>query len=233
MASSRLSGECVPGDSARQALKLSDLASPFKPQRSIGCTQPEPIGRRPYGVDMTERIAMVALRDEDLVERAAGGDVDAFEALVATRLGRAFRTASAILGSEADAHDVVQEAFVATWRHLPKLRDRTRFDAWLNKMIVNRCRDALRRRRRSREVELDGALGLHSEDSMDAAGEMAALTVAFERLSVDQRHLLVMHHLHRVPVADLAKELGIPEGTTKWRLHAARAALARGLEADR
>lgn len=182
---------------------------------------------------MTERIATVAVRDEDLVERAAAGDVDAFEALVAARLNRAFRTASAILGSEADAYDVVQEAFVATWRHLPKLRDRTRFDAWLNKMIVNRCRDVLRRRRRSREVALDGALDLRSEDSMDAASDMAALTTAFERLSVDHRHLLVMHHLHRVPVADLARELGIPEGTTKWRLHAARGALTRALEADR
>lgn len=176
---------------------------------------------------------MVAVRDEDLVERAAAGDVNAFEALVAARLSRSFRTASAILGSEADAHDVVQEAFVATWRHLPKLRDRTRFDAWLNKTIVNRCRDALRRRRRSREVALDGALGLRSEEPAGAAAGMAALSSSFDRLSVGQRHLLVMHHLHRVPVADLARELGIPEGTTKWRLHAARAALTRALEADR
>jgi RNA polymerase sigma-70 factor (ECF subfamily) len=182
---------------------------------------------------MTERIGMAAVRDEDLVERAAAGDVDAFEALVAARLNRAVRTASAILGSEADAHDVVQEAFVATWRHLPKLRDRTRFDAWLNKMIVNRCRDVLRRRRRTREVNLDGALDLRSQDSTGAAAGMAALNSAFDRLSVDQRHLLVMHHLHRVPVADLARELGIPDGTTKWRLHAARAALTRALEADR
>ena len=182
---------------------------------------------------MTKRMATVALRDEDLVERAAGGDVDAFEALVAARLTRAFRTASAILGIEADAYDVVQEAFVATWRHLPKLRDHTKFDAWLNKTIVNRCRDVLRHRRRSREVALDGALDLQSEDSMGAAGDIAALTSAFEGLSVDHRHLLVMHHLHRVPVADLARELGIPEGTTKWRLHAARAALTRALEADR
>jgi len=182
---------------------------------------------------MTQRIATVAVRDEDLVERAAAGDADAFEAVVAGRLNRAYRTASAILGSEADAHDVVQDAFVATWRHLPKLRDRSRFDAWLNKMIVNRCRDVLRRQRRSREVALEVALDLSNEASMAAAGDMAALTIAFERLRVDHRHLLVMHHLHRVPVADLARELGIPEGTTKWRLHAARAALARALEADR
>lgn len=176
---------------------------------------------------------MVALRDEDLVERAVGGDSDAFEALVAARLNRAFRTASAILGIEADAYDVVQDAFVATWRHLPKLRDRTKFDAWLNKMILNRCRDVLRRRRRSREVTLDRALDLRSEDSTGGPADMAALTSAFEGLSVENRHLLVMHHLHRVPVADLARELGIPEGTTKWRLHAARAALTRALEADR
>ena len=190
-------------------------------------------GGRPYGVDVTKRIDIAAPRDDDLVERAAAGDVDAFEVLVASRLNRAVRTASAILGSEADAHDVVQEAFVATWRHLPKLRDRSRFDPWLNKMIVNRCRDALRRRRRSREVDLDGALALQSEDATAAAAGMAALHSAFDRLSVDHRHLLVMHHLHRVPVADLARELGIPEGTAKWRLHAARAALTRELEADR
>ena len=57
------------------------------------------MGGRLYGVEVTERIGMVAVRDEDLVERAAGGDIDAFEALVASRLNRAFRTASAILGS--------------------------------------------------------------------------------------------------------------------------------------
>lgn len=176
---------------------------------------------------------MVAVLDEDLVERAARGDVDAFEALVAARLSRAFRTASAILGSEADAHDAVQEAFVATWRHLPKLRDPARFDAWLNRTVVNRCRDVQRRRRRSQEVALDGALELPGDDSLDAGDDMVALTTAFDGLSVDHRHLLVMHHLHRVPVADLAKELGIPEGTTKCRLHAARAALTRALEANR
>lgn len=215
------------------ALSLTAARPKRRHQPSLGSTQREPLGGRPYGVDMTERMVVAAVRDVDLVEQAAGGDADAFEALVAARLNRAYRTASAILGSEADAYDVVQDAFVAIWRHLPKLRDRTKFDAWLNKMIVNRCRDVLRQRRRSREVALDGALDLQSEDSIGRAADMAAITTAFERLSVGHRHLLVMHHLHRVPVADLAMELGIPEGTTKWRLHAARAALTRALEAHR
>jgi RNA polymerase sigma-70 factor (ECF subfamily) len=176
---------------------------------------------------------MAAVRDVDLVERAAGGDVAAFETLVAARLDRAFRTASAILGSEADAHDVVQDAFVAAWRHLPRLRDGAKFDAWLNKTVVNRCRDVLRRRRRAKEVALDDAIAHETEDATDAVAGVAAINAAFELLTASHRHLLVMHHLHRMSVADLAKQLGIPEGTTKWRLHAARTALERALEADR
>lgn len=181
---------------------------------------------------MTER-AGIGDRDADLIGRAAAGDLDAFEALVAPRLTRSFRTACAILGSEADAHDVVQDAFLAVWRRLPHLREHAKFDPWLNAAIVNRSRDVLRRRRRSREVTLIEALGQPSNDSVSGVAGLESLNAAFERLSADKRHLLVMHHLHRVSVADLADELGIPIGTTKWRLHAARAALERALEADR
>lgn len=78
---------------------------------------------------MTERAGIAAVRDADLVQRAAGGDVAAFETLVAERLTRALWTASATLGNAADAHDVAQDAFVATWRHLPALRDAAKFDA--------------------------------------------------------------------------------------------------------
>jgi RNA polymerase sigma-70 factor, ECF subfamily len=179
------------------------------------------------------RTDRAATGDADLVERAARGDVDAFEALVEARLNRAFRTASAILGHEADAHDVVQEAFVAAWRHLPSLRDRSKFDAWLGTAIVNRCRDVLRRRRRSREVAIDGGPEPRGPDTTSQIADLAAVDAAFERLSADHRHLLVMHHLHRVPVADIAAELGVPVGTAKWRLHVARAALERALEEER
>jgi RNA polymerase sigma-70 factor (ECF subfamily) len=182
---------------------------------------------------MTGRADTRVIGDADLIQRAAAGDVDAFEALVAPRLARSFRTACAILGSEADAHDVVQDAFLAVWRRLPGLREHTKFDPWLNAALVNRSRDVLRRRRRSREVTLRDALNRPTADSTSGVADLEALNQAFEQLNADQRHLLVMHHLHRVPVADLAMQLGIPDGTAKWRLHAARAALERALEADR
>ena len=167
--------------------------------------------------------------EERLVELAGRGDQDAFAALVDRRLETAFRTASAILANEADARDVVQEAFVSAWVHLPRLRDVGRFDAWLNRIVVNQCRDVLRRRRRTREVAIDDIA------LVDPTGgpEISTLDAAFERLGVDQRHLLVAHHLHRQPVADIARQLGIPAGTVKWRLHAARRALEHALEAER
>jgi len=66
----------------------------------------------------------------------------------------------------------------------------------------------------------------------DPAGEVVnrrALERAFERLSVDDRTLLVLHHLDQRSVAWIAGALGIPEGTAKSRLHAARRSLERAL----
>jgi RNA polymerase sigma factor (sigma-70 family) len=171
------------------------------------------------------------LATHDLVALARDGDKAAFAALVESRLDRVFRTASAMLNSEADARDVVQEAFLSAWQHLPNLREVSAFDAWLNQLIRNRCRDVLRQRRRSREIDLSG-FDHAIEDTTKSVAESAALSAAFERLNADQRMILILHHLHRRGVAELAGELRIPVGTVKWRLHAARQALERAMEAE-
>jgi RNA polymerase sigma-70 factor (ECF subfamily) len=167
--------------------------------------------------------------DLHLVERAGRGDREAFAVLVERRAASAYRMAAAILGDPDAAHDVVQEAFVSAWVHLPGLRDLDRFDAWLNRIVRNACRDALRRRRRLRENTLEDAADLAGPDDPST---VTALDAAFERLPVDQRQLLALHHLHHQPVAVMARQLGIPEGTVKWRLHRARQALERALEAE-
>ena len=168
---------------------------------------------------------------DTLVEMAARGDRHAFEQIVEGRVDRIFRTACAILGNEADARDATQEAFIAAWVQLPRLRDAARFDAWLNRVVVNTCRDALRKRHRSREMEFDG-LELGAPDTQREFADRAAFNAAFSRLNVADRSILVLHHLHELPLTQIAEQLGVPVGTAKSRLHTARRALERAMEAE-
>ncbi len=166
-----------------------------------------------------------------LVERARRGDDVAFGLLVQARAQATLRTARAILGNEAEAQEVTQDAFVSAWRNLPTLRDVDRFDAWLNRIVLNRCRDLLRHRRRVRQIDL-ADVELPTADNAAARMETASLLAAFDRLSVTDRQILVLHHLHDLPIADVARQLGVPVGTAKSRLWSARRALERAMEAE-
>jgi RNA polymerase sigma-70 factor (ECF subfamily) len=171
--------------------------------------------------------------ERDLVEAARRGDRASYEALVRLKVDAVHRTAQAILGNAHEADDVVQDAFVAAWRQLPRLRDVDRFDAWLGRIVLNASRMALRRRARIREIAVvDGQRSPSASGSIDPASttiESLAFDRAFERLSVDDRYVLVRHHLDDVPVETIARQLGVPLGTVKSRLHRARAALSRAL----
>lgn len=169
--------------------------------------------------------------DTALLARAGAGDTEAFAVLLAPRLDRLLRTARAILNNEADARDATQEACLSAWTDLARLRDDARFDAWLNRVLLNRCRDVLRRRSRSRESVLEGIDLPDPAPSPDAA--TSGVMAAFDRLSLAHRQILVLHHLHDRPLAEVSRLLGIPVGTAKSRLHAARRALERALETQR
>lgn len=174
--------------------------------------------------------------DRELLDRARAGDREAFELIVVAKGEPLFRTALAILGNEADARDATQEAFISSWRSFAKMRDLERFDAWLGRILINECRMTLRRRRRVREVAVD-----ETADQSDHSGRSFAPSAptddsssdfddAFSRLTVDQRAMLVLHHLHGYGVREIGAWLGIPSGTVKWRLNRARNALRSELE---
>jgi RNA polymerase sigma-70 factor (ECF subfamily) len=168
----------------------------------------------------------------DLVERARHGDRESFSVLADASMARLLNLAQLMLTDGDLAEDAVQEALIVAWRDLRALRDPDRFDAWLNRILMNRCRDLLRSRRRSREIAIDEA-SLPQALTTEGALDISALTAAFERLDIAQRQLLVLHHLHHEPLAQIARRLGIPLGTAKSRLHAARKALERALEKER
>lgn len=180
---------------------------------------------------------------DQLVERARRGDVDAFVELIAARQESMVRIAYAILGEPADADDALQEALAAIWRGLPSLRDPARFAAWSDRILVNACRLALRRRSRARagesSLDVEGNLAElmagqpgHGVDASDEVVDRLAFDRAFASLDADARAILVLHHLEGRGVADLAAALDVPVGTVKSRLFAARRGLERALDQE-
>ncbi|HET7030716.1 MAG TPA: sigma-70 family RNA polymerase sigma factor [Candidatus Limnocylindrales bacterium] len=179
---------------------------------------------------------------ERLIERARHGDPDAFVALIEERQAAMSRVATAILGSGADAADAIQDALVAAWRGLPRLRDDGAFDPWLERILVNSCRLAIRRRnhRRVREMSLppvsgdDGTDLPHPRagDDLEGIAEREAFDRAFDGLAIDDRAIVVLHHLEGRSLADVGRVLGIPVGTAKSRLFHARRRLDLALRAE-
>ncbi len=175
--------------------------------------------------------------EQTLVARARQGDREAFGRLIETRADRVLRTARAILGNEPEARDAAQNALISAWVNLPRLRDVDRFDAWINRILRNECRQSLRRRKGVRVIGLAAADREQDRgpgaDPVGATVGSAAVQGAFKRLSVDDRTILLLHHLHGLALDEVARQLAIPVGTAKSRLWAARRALARALEAER
>ena len=115
---------------------------------------------------------MEALVDPERVALARSGDAAAFEALVEARVGSMVRTAMAILGREDEARDAVQDTLVTAWRELASLRDPAAFDAWLTRILVNRCRRGLRTfgLTRMREIPADEVAEIDVPRTADVAG---------------------------------------------------------------
>jgi RNA polymerase sigma-70 factor, ECF subfamily len=196
-------------------------------------------------VDALTRAATAATSPDDaLVRRARRGDAAAFAVLVDTRIDRCYRLAWSILSNDADAADATQDALVSAWRQLPRLRDPATFDGWLNRIVANTALMARRHRVRLREVSVPPTRhgdetgdpapwqDARARTAMDEFVENDAIARAFDRLRPKDRMILVLHHVEERPVAEIARSLGIPVGTAKWRLHAARTALEKAMEAE-
>jgi RNA polymerase sigma-70 factor, ECF subfamily len=154
--------------------------------------------------------------------------------LVMARIGDAYRLARAILLDDGEAEDAVQEAAFVAWRRIGSLRDTASFDAWFDRILVNQCRDQLRRRKRAVKVgappvgfEPVGP-GTPVETEWDADLERA-----LANLDVEHRTVVVLRYWQDRTVEDIATRLGIPAGTVKSRLHHAMRSLRASLGDER
>ena len=193
---------------------------------------------------LTRATTAATSADDALVRRARAGDAAAFGVLVDTRIDRCYRLAWSILSNDADAADATQDALLAAWRQLPRLRDAAAFDGWLNRIVANAALMARRHRLRLREVsvtpvdpgdlphEPEPQPDLRARTAFDDVVDNDAIGRGFDRMRPQDRMILVLHHVEERPVAEIARSLGIPVGTVKSRLHAARGALEKAMEAE-
>ena len=159
-------------------------------------------------------------RDLQLIQMARDGDEKAFHELVDRHASQLFRLAYSLVGSGADAEDIVQETFVAAFRHLRVFRADASVKTWLTRILVKQAAKCHRWRKRHRTLPIEAAEGMDGgiatqELSLDAQEMLDALPGKF-------RQVLVLREIEGCSYEEMAEILGIPRGTVESRLFRAR-----------
>ena len=177
------------------------------------------------------------LAEEQLVERARRGDAAAFEELVVTYQGIAFRTAYLLARNAADAEEAVQDAFVKAHRALARFRAGAAFRPWLLAIVANEARNRRRsagRRTalelRAREEDRFGGAAPSPEAALLAGEGRERLLRAVESLREDDRDVIACRYFLELSEEETAAALGLRRGTVKSRTHRALERLREAVE---
>jgi RNA polymerase sigma-70 factor (ECF subfamily) len=164
------------------------------------------------------------VEQQDASPRAAPTEssprADAFRRLAQVHLDSSYRLACAILGNPAEAEDATHDAFVMAWQQWPNLRNPLLFERWFDRILVNTCRNRLRRTTRFQMRDLAEEHDLQRPDPAIAAVDDRHLVgSAIRRLGPDDRVVLALRFYRDLSVDEIAGRLGIRPGTVKSRLH--------------
>jgi RNA polymerase sigma-70 factor, ECF subfamily len=192
-------------------------------------TDPEPVAASPL---------LAGLSDEELVCRVTAGEPALFEVLMRRYNQRLFRVARAILRDEAEAEDVMQQAYLNAFTHLRQFAERAKFSTWLTRIVIH---EALGRRRRSRpanQTATDSEVEAMSRaESAGPSPERQAYASELKRLveeSVDAlpdsyRAVFMLREIEGLSTTETAEGLELGEEAVKTRLHRAKAIVRREL----
>ena len=169
---------------------------------------------------------------DGLVQQAQRGDAEAFDSLARLVGDRCLAIAVRILRDTDLAEDAVQAALITAWIELRTLRDPSRFEPWLHRILTNACYAEARRRRRWTEGLRILPVASTGPDDYLTVDDRDLLERAFRRLTIQQRAVLVFHHYLGLSISEVALRIGLPVGTAKSRLHNATRALRASIEAD-
>ena len=171
------------------------------------------------------------------VRQAQLGDREAFDRLVGRFRERVLAALRARLAHQQDAEEVTQETFVQAWRELPRLRDPSRFAAWLHRIARTRGSN-FRTRWRQETLPLDGvdwsgqtSRGVNQPNGGSSSGN-GRLRDSLATLSEVHRETAGLFYVDGYSVQEIAERLRLPTGTVKRRLHDARTRLKQLYEKE-
>jgi RNA polymerase sigma-70 factor (ECF subfamily) len=179
--------------------------------------------------------------DEELVEACQAGEASAFDILVARWEDRIRGAAFRFLGSEEEARDVAQEAFLKAYRALSTFKREARFSSWLYQIATNLCRDRLRRRRARPQVSLEaleetGPVIVETRPGADERlleRDLAeAVRRAIHALPAQQREVVILKEYQELTFLEIAQALDVPVSTVKTRLYRGLVQLRLRLETE-
>lgn len=175
------------------------------------------------------------MSDQDgLVQRCRQGELAAFTELFHAYQARVYRLAITILRDELEAEDVVQDVFVRVFERISDYRGESAFTTWLTAIVVNRCRDKLRRRRVRQALSLDRLRGRASADDLAELvarrQQRQSLWALVDRLDDKYRLPVILHYHEGLPCGEVARALNLRTSTVYSRLNAARVRLRAMLQ---
>jgi RNA polymerase sigma-70 factor (ECF subfamily) len=169
---------------------------------------------------------------DELVQRCRQGELAAFTELFHAYQARVYRLAVAVLSDEREAEDVVQDVFVRVFERIGDFRGESAFTTWLTAIVVNRCRDKLRRRKVRQALSLNRLRGRASEDDVSELvtrrQQRQRLWALVDRLDDKHRMPVILHYHEGLPCGEVARILDLRVSTVYSRLNAARVRL-RGM----
>ncbi|MCW5768947.1 MAG: sigma-70 family RNA polymerase sigma factor [Phycisphaeraceae bacterium] len=177
----------------------------------------------------------------NLVECLRSGDAGAYEQIVRDLTPRMLATAKRFLGSEADAEDAVQEAFLSAFKNLDKFQEGSQVGTWIHRILINAALMKLRSRNRRHEASIEDLLpkfdqtghaenpaqpwNLPGPDPIQADETRRVVREAIESLPDAYRTVLILRDVEQLDTESTAAALGISSNAVKTRLHRARQAL--------
>lgn len=153
------------------------------------------------------------LQMNHLIQKSRQGDPDAFEELMQSHMQNMYKAAKAILRSDEDVADAIQETILSCWEKLWQLKQDQYFSTWMTRILINNCKDILKKRQ-----PYLADYELQDPSSNDTGFENVEWNQVLNSIDEKYRLVILLYYVEGFKTSEISQILGIPESTVRTRL---------------